>query len=178
MKSYIAVIGVLASLVGCERAAPEQAGRASLADQSSNSQPIITFYIRDLENQNGHAARQESVWAQNDNMDSITIAISGVPKMVVREVTIDLLGGPATEGDAVVVDKTRQKVRWRSFRNVVVDSLHDALGGKQLLRVQPSVLWNAFRGLTGPGFALDSLHVSIETIDGQKAERGMALLWD
>jgi hypothetical protein len=178
MRFYVAVIGFLASIVGCERAAPDRAGRAPLADRASNTQPIIAFYIRDLENQNGHATRPESVWSQNDNMDSITIVISGPPTMVLRDVAIDLVGGPATEGDAVVVDKTRQEVRWRSFKDVVVDSLHDTFGGKQLLRIQPSVLWKTFRDLTGHDFFVDSLHVSVETLAGQKVERGLGIRWD
>lgn len=178
MRVYVAVIGLWASLIGCERVASDRAQRTSLTDQSSNGQPIITFLVRDLDDQDATGPRPESVWAQNDNIDSIIIAITGLPNMLLREVTIDLLGGPATEGDATLVDKARRKVRWQRLTDVNPDSLRETLGGKQLLRIQPSVLWDAFRSLTGGRFSLDSLHVSVETTNGKKTESGLAMLWD
>jgi hypothetical protein len=179
----ISAILYVAVLSSCGNPIPEHASDDRMEHTEPSRQsgpPTIEFYVRRLVANDGMAGpRSASVWSQNDDVDSITVVIAEGLGMVVREAGIDLVGRLAVEGDARIDSQLVPRVvRWLTLTQIKLDSLPSVPGGKRLLAVRPSELWDQYKMRAGGSMAVDSVHVTVDLMGGPRIAGGLSLLWD
>jgi hypothetical protein len=161
---------ITAFLTGCAAS-----GKDRVASEAPR--PSIQFHITPLVVSAADTVRNDSVWSQNDYVDSITILITGADGMVVPHVGIQLLLEPRVEGDGPVGAAAQVTVSWRTFTDVNVDSLPKVFHSRLLLAVQPSELWRGSDGRAKNLFP-SKVRVQMRLKSGIIVSRSLDLLWD
>ena len=137
--------------------------------------PQVQFAIVSLDGDSTSAL--DSVWSQNDDVDSVDVLISDAGGLVISSVDVNLVIEHRSEGDAVQrAAAAPEVISWVTLRNVAVDSLLGESRGRRLLTLRPSALQKHVAA-RGADLWVVSVNMSI-LLPSRPVTRSLELLWD
>ena len=142
-------------------------------------QPGVQFWIIPRVGSADPATQRfDSIWSQNQEVDSIAILLTGADGMKLPLAVLELIADSSVEGDGYMAYPTTRTLVWHSLRDVVVDSLEPIHGSRRLLDIRPSLLWDRVQADVGKHFRPSALRVRLEFGGGGTFTRTLEFLWD
>jgi hypothetical protein len=176
MSRHTSELTLLAAIISLNACASPEGRRAQLDD---NPPTEIQFRLTPLvKSTEPDSQLSDTTWSQNDYADSVAILVANTRGMPLLTVTVDLIAESRTEGDAPIEARARRAVAWKTLHDGTADSLPTVAGGRLLLNVRPSALWDHVQAQLGPSFVPSSLIVRVALDNRSEITRSLTLLWD
>jgi len=183
MRSCIFVVALGMSVLGCrktQQAESATTGAATVIDSSEDSlqRTIVSFLTRRLAGDGPEQLeRTDTIWSQNDDVDSVVAVLVTDNAALLEGVTVDLIGRPGFEADGPE-ELPSTTVKWLSLSNIRIDSLISLRSGSRLVSLRPSALQERFEAISGGGMLLDTVRVTVRVSGHRATIANLMLLWD